>query len=145
MNAVLLWFRARVLHSTRAYLQRAERSISRCLHGGLDESQQQKALIQSLRAIESVERHLAREYWSRRCDAQSLRCHVEELARIRARLSSQPHAQGVAQTLKTVSNLCPTRRQLKDLDLLCQQLRLPVRRGTPPRHQAPEERLQPRG
>ncbi|MBA8682781.1 hypothetical protein [Stenotrophomonas tumulicola] len=145
MNTAFLWFRARVLRSTRAHLQRAEGLISRYLHGELDESQQQKALIRSLRAIDSVERHLARQYWSHRCDAQSLRHHVDELACIRARLSSQPHAQGVAQTLRTVSNLCPARRQLRDLDVLCQQLRLPVHSAGTARSQAREERFQPRG
>lgn len=132
LTSPLLWFRARVLHSTRAYLLRTENLISHCLQHGLDEQQQQKALIRSLHAIESAEKHLAREYWSDRCNATALQQHVETLARIRARLSSQPQAHGMAQTLRTVSNLCPTRHQLKDLDALCEQLQRATGSGQSP-------------
>lgn len=126
IDTALLWFQARILHSTRAYLLRAETVISRCLQPRMDEPQRQEALIRSLRAVESVEKHLARQYWSRRCDADDLREHAEALSRIRVRLSSQTHAQCVAQTLKAVSNLCPTRRQARELERLCECLPRPV-------------------
>jgi len=132
IDTALLWFQARVLRSTRAYMLRAETLITRCLQPRMGEPQRQKALIRSLRAVESVERHLARQYWSRRCDADALREHAQALSRIRARLSSQTHAQCVAQTLNAVSNLCPTRRQAKDLERLCECLPRP-----PPRTPAP--------
>lgn len=125
IDTALLWFRARMLHSTRAYLLRADTLINRCLQPRMDEPQRQKALIRSLRAVESVEKHLARQYWSRRCDADDLREHAEALSRIRVRLSSQTHAQCVAQTLKAVSNLCPTRRQARELERLCECLPRP--------------------
>jgi len=126
IDTALLWFQARILRSTRAYLLRAEALISRCLQPRMDEPQRQEALIRSLRAVESVEKHLARQYWSRRCDADDLREHAEALSRIRVRLSSQTHAQCVAQTLKAVSNLCPTRRQARELERLCECLPRPV-------------------
>lgn len=131
IDAILLWFQARVLHSTRAYLLRTEALIGRCLQPRMDARQRERALIRSLRAVESVERHLARQYWGRRCDAGTLREHAEALSRIRVRLSSQTHAQCLAQTLKAVSNLCPTRRQAKDLEKLCRRLPLPTTAGPP--------------
>ncbi len=134
-DASVLWFRARVLRSTRAYLLRAESLIGRCLQPRLNEPQRQKALIRSLRAVESVERHLARQYWRRRCDVDDLREHAQALSRIRARLSSQTQAQCVAQTLNTVSNLCPTRRQARDLARLCERLPRPA--AAPPLPAAP--------
>lgn len=130
IDTAFLWFQSRVLHSTRAYLLRTEALISRCLQPRMDEPQRQRALIRSLRAVESVEKHLAQQYWGRRCDADALREHAEALSRIRVRLSSQTQAQCVAQTLKAVSNLCPTRRQARELEHLCRRLPVPATVGS---------------